>query len=302
MLVGMVQNFSNVYASYDSFNLRNLGKGNYFGECKNFKIFADSCGLDGVYAGGNHSVVIYSKENCGYQISDVKLDIVGGTQHVPEIMFTSGTLDTSMLDSHSAIWINNIESPFFRIGGGSDNIQISKITVFDKTYNGNDYFEAELWPDEAFEVIEFNNDSTASSDNFFLESSLFDSDGWSSKLSIKAKENSGLKISKLEAEIGHSPQELNKVSVSSGTIIEDPISAIIFNKFHIEDIHSTELEFSISNYLFGIKNIKVYYEEDPDYTASIIASGNIWIVVVAVVIIAIGAIFFFTKKKKAKQS
>lgn len=295
VLLGMVQNSSNVYA--DSFDLQNRGKGDYFGESKDFKIYANSAGRDGFYAGGNNSIVIYSKYNCGYQISNVKLEIVGGAQNYSGIKFSSGSMDTSLLDSHGVIWINNIYSPVFKIGGGSKDIQISNITVYSEKYDGQDYLEAELWPNEAYETIEFNNASTASSDNFILESSYYDATGWFSGFSIKTKENSGLRISKLEVEISDSPKYINAVSVNSGTILEDSASAAILNKFHVDDIHSTEFECSISNYLFSIKNVKVYYEENPDYTASIISSGNIWIVIV-VGVVAIGAIVVIAKKKK----
>lgn len=298
VFLGMVQNSSNVYA--DSFDLQNKGRGVYFGESRNFKIYANSAGRDGFYAGGKNSIVIYSKYNCGFQISDVKLKIVGGAQNYSEIKFSSGSMDTTMLDSRGVIWIENIDSPVFKIGGGSKDIQISEITVLDESYDGQDYLEAELWPNEAYETIEFNNDSTASSDNFILESSFYDDTGWFSGFSIKTKENSGLRISKLEVEISDSPDYINAVSVNSGTILEDPESATILNKFHVDDIHSTEFECSISNYLFSIKNVKVYYEENPDYTASILSSGNIWIVIV-VGVVAIGTVLIIMKKKKVTE-
>ena len=125
--------------------------------------------------------------------------------------------------------------------------------------------------EEPYEVIKFNGNTSAESENFLLSCKSANSNGWDGGtdfyyLTISAKSSSKYIIKRIEATVGpYYGKFYPRVGVKPGTKRENR-TVYEGDTVHIDDIHSPTFSFAGGSDFIYFKDITVYYEENTDTT------------------------------------
>ena len=161
--------------------------------------------------------------------------------------------------------------------------------------------------EEKYDTITFESVNSKKSDNglFTLDTNRVTSNGWwcgEGKYRIKILGESGLEITRIEAEIVSNTEFYKDVAISHGNIQE---KKWIENIFIVTDIDSRGFYFDFdSERFYTFKDIKVYYTDEASNTASIISNGypEILYGIGGLAVGFIAAMLIFRKKKVAVSS
>ena len=157
---------------------------------------------------------------------------------------------------------------------------------------------------EKYDTITFESVKSKKSDNglFTLDTNRVASNGWwcgEGKYRIKILGESGLEITRIEAEIVYNKEFYKDVSISHGDIQRKE-----GNTFVVTDINSRGFYFEHdSQRFYSFKDIKVYYTGEASNTASILSQGYPGIVygIGGIAVGFIAAMFIFKKKKTKNE-
>ena len=154
------------------------------------------------------------------------------------------------------------------------------------TLNGTNYFKGES---ENF-ILEYDNNAYHPE----IQTSFKDR---KCVLKIQAKENSGLQINRLEANIN--PRNLDIIETNCEATYKE-LNGITY----IDGIHNTEFLLVNRWVLELASKVKIYYEPAQSLNASTISEGNIWIVwaVGACVVVVIAAVVIVKKEKQKTEN
>ena len=125
--------------------------------------------------------------------------------------------------------------------------------------------------EEPYEVIKFNGNTSAESENFLLSCESATENGWEGGsdffyLTISSKSTSEYIIKRIEATVGpYYGKFYPRVGVRPGTKRENR-TVYEGDIVHVDDIHSPSFSFAGGSDFIYFKDITVYYEENTDTT------------------------------------
>ncbi len=125
--------------------------------------------------------------------------------------------------------------------------------------------------EEPYEVIKFNGNTSAESENFLLSCESANENGWEGGsdffyLTISSKSTSEYIIKRIEATVGpYYGKFYPRVGVRPGTKRENR-TVYEGDIVHVDDIHSPSFSFAGGSDFIYFKDITVYYEENTDTT------------------------------------